>query len=67
VIPEGGSSPTNDFYIALDGMRLENVETENPLYGMTGYTVVKSEDSLPIIKYANTANLIEFRFGLGVS
>lgn len=67
VIPDGGTSPTNDFYIALDGMRLENLETINPLYGMTGYTVVKSEDSLPIIKYANTANLIEFRFALGVS
>lgn len=67
IIPDGGESPTNDFYLALDGIRLENLETVNPLYGMTGYSVIKTENALPITKYANTANLVEFRFSLGVS
>lgn len=67
VIPSGGESPTNDFYVALDGVRLENLETVNPLYGLTGYSVIKTSDALPITKYANTANLVEFRFSLGVN
>lgn len=63
----GSSTPTNDFYIALDGLRLENTDSENPLYGLVGYTAIKTDDEMPITKFANTANLIEFRFGLGVA
>lgn len=62
---EVNGAPTSDFWVALDGLRLENV-TENPLYGLTGYTVIKTSDTLPIKKFANTANFLEFRFGLGV-
>lgn len=59
--------PSDDFYIALDGFRLENVTAQNPLYGMTAYTVVKNEDALPIIKETNTSNIVEFRFGMGIT
>jgi hypothetical protein len=62
---EVNGAATSDFWIALDGLRLENV-TENPLYGLTGYTVIKTDNALPIKKFANTANFLEFRFGLGV-
>jgi hypothetical protein len=62
---EVSGAATSDFWIALDGLRLENV-TENPLYGLTGYTVIKTDNTLPIKKFANTANFLEFRFGLGV-
>jgi hypothetical protein len=61
-----GGTPTSDYYVALDALRLENISSINPLYGMTGYSVVKSQDSLPIVKVANTANLVEFRFALDV-
>jgi hypothetical protein len=61
-----GGTPTSDYYVALDALRLENISSVNPLYGMTGYSVVKSQDSLPIVKVANTANLVEFRFALDV-
>jgi hypothetical protein len=61
-----GGTPTSDYYVALDALRLENTSSVNPLYGMTGYSVVKSPDSLPIVKVSNTANLVEFRFALDV-
>lgn len=60
------SSPSSDFYVCLDALRLENVTTQNPLYGMTGYSVVKTQDSQPIIKDLNSSNLAEFRFALEV-
>lgn len=59
--------PTQDFYVGLDGLRLENISSYNPLYGMTGYSIVQNSEAEPITKFANTANLVEFRFGLGVS
>jgi hypothetical protein len=61
-----GGTPTSDYYVALDALRLENTSSVNPLYGMTGYSVVKSPDLLPIVKVSNTANLVEFRFALDV-
>jgi hypothetical protein len=64
---EVSSTPSEDYYVALDAMRLENTSTNNPLYGMTGYTVVKNTDAETVIKSPNTSNYIEFRFTVGVS
>ncbi len=55
-----------DFYIGLDAIRFENISTINPVYGMTGYTVLKNTNAETIIKAANTSNYIEFRFALDV-
>jgi hypothetical protein len=62
-----GGNPSSDYYVALDAMRLENIATENPLYGLTGYTVIQNTDAEAIIKSPNTNNYIEFRFSIGVS
>lgn len=59
-----GSSASTSHYVALDALRLENISTLNPLYGLTGYTVVRTGNSLPIIKSTNTSNYIEFRFNI---
>jgi hypothetical protein len=59
--------PSADYYIALDALRLENIATTNPLYGLTGYSVVKNTDAETIIKSPNTSNYIEFRFSVGVT
>ena len=64
-VTEAGS-PSNLFYVCLDGLRLENISSTNSLYGLTGYSVIRSAGSKPIIKSANTTNYIEFRFALGV-
>jgi hypothetical protein len=61
-----GSAAASDFYIALDAMRLENVSSFNNKYGLTAYTVVKSSDSLPIVKSNNTKNFIEFKYVVDV-
>jgi hypothetical protein len=64
-VTEAGS-PSDLFYVCLDGLRLENITSTNSLYGLTGYSVIKSVGSKPIIKSANTTNYIEFRFALDV-
>ena len=58
---------SDNFYVALDSMRLENIATTNPLYGLTGYSVIKNTDAVTIVKSPNTTNYIEFRFSIGVS
>jgi len=63
----GGNFPTSDYYIALDALRLENIATVNPLYGLTGYSVIKNDDATTIIKSPNTNNYVEFRFSIGVT
>ena len=62
-----GGVPSEDYYIALDAIRLENTQTVNPLYGLTGYSVVKNDNAETIIKSPNTSNYVEFRFTVGVS
>jgi len=59
--------PSDHYYIALDALRLENTQTVNPLYGLTGYSIVKNQDEETVIKSPNTSNYVEFRFSVGVS
>lgn len=58
--------PSPRYYVNLDGLRLENLSSENPLYGLVGYSVVKSDYAKTVIKEPNTKNFIEFRFALDV-
>lgn len=58
---------SGDYYVALDAIRLENVGTVNPLYGLTGYSVVQNTGAESIIKSPNTSNYVEFRFSIGVT
>jgi hypothetical protein len=62
VIKDG--SPSDDFYVALNGVRFENVNAISPIYGMSGYSLVKTEIGNPLVKDLNTSNLSEFRFGI---
>jgi hypothetical protein len=64
-VNESGT-PSSDFYVCLDAIRLENIAAVNPVYGMTGYSVVKTEDAGTVIKLENTNNMVEFRFAIGV-
>ena len=61
---------TAGFYVALDGVRLENKTSTNPLYGLVAYSPIVNVDAdnnaVTIIKQPNTSNLIEFRFNVGV-
>jgi hypothetical protein len=62
----GNFVPSNQHYVALDALRLDNVSTQNPLYKMVGYSPTVTQTGSPIIKAENTNNYVEFRFGLGV-
>jgi hypothetical protein len=57
---------SDQYYVCLDALRLENNTSLNPLYGLTGYSIIKNINSKPVTKFANTTNHIEFRFGLDV-
>lgn len=57
---------SSDYYVCFDALRLENVTSLNPIYGLSGYSVIKNTASQPILKYPNTTNHIEFRFGMDV-
>lgn len=59
-------SGANPGYIIFDSMRLENVSAQNPLYGLTGYSVIKTDSGNPILKLSNTSTLVEFRFSMFV-
>lgn len=61
------SLPSEDYYIVLDALRLENIATVNPLYGLTGYSVIQNNNATTIIKNTNTSNYVEFRFTVDVS
>ena len=52
-----------NWYAGIDAIRFDSEITTNPLYVMSGYTVV-SQDAL--IKKANTNAYAEFRFGLDI-
>jgi hypothetical protein len=65
-------SATSNYYIALDALRLENKSEANPLYGLTGYSVIQNTNASgsaarAAIKDANTTSFLEFRFTLDVT
>jgi hypothetical protein len=60
------TEPQN-YYILFDGMRFENISTENPLYSLVAAEYLKTSDALPVLKRENSTSYIEYRFGLGVS
>jgi hypothetical protein len=58
---------SKEYFIALDALRIDNISTENPLYGLTGYSIIQNIDRLAIVKSPNTNNYIEYRFILDVT
>jgi hypothetical protein len=57
----------NKFYVALDALRLDNINTVNPIYGLVGYSIIQNETKRPVIKSPNTQNFVEYRFVLDVT
>ncbi len=59
--------------IALDGLRLDNVSSVSPVYGLVGYTIIKNStgggtpSAVPIVKDKDGTSFIEFRFQVGVA
>jgi hypothetical protein len=55
-------------YVILDGIRLDNINTENPLYGMIAYSRLKNgyENGIPVEKIENSQGYIEYRIGINI-
>lgn len=55
-------------YIAFDGIRLDNENTENPLYGMVAYSRLKNNfnEGYPVLKTENSQGYIEYRLGVNI-
>jgi hypothetical protein len=64
---DGDFIPSDQHYVAVDGIRIDNISTENPLYKMVGYSPTRTSNGSPIVKSENTNNYVEFRFSLGVT
>jgi hypothetical protein len=64
VVDQGSAS--SNFYVVLDALRFENLNTLNPLYGLIGYSVIQNDTAKTIIKSTNTSNYVEFKFAIGV-
>jgi hypothetical protein len=59
-------SESNNFYVVLDALRFENLNTPNPLYGLIGYSIIQNDTAKTVIKSTNTSNYVEFKFAIGV-
>ena len=62
-----GTTPSDQYFVALDAIRVDNVSSVNPLYGMTGYSIIQNANADTIIKTPNTNNYIEFRVVMDVT
>jgi hypothetical protein len=60
-------SYVSTYFIALDAIRIDNISTVNPLYGMTGYSIIQNDSATSIVKASNTNNYVEFRYILDVT
>lgn len=58
--------PSSDYYVGLDALRLQNTSSLSPVYGLTGYSVIRNTGAKTILKSANTTNFVEFRFAMDV-
>lgn len=65
-LENAAGTASDDYAVILDGLRFENLGTENPLYALTGYTVVNNETATNIVKSANSNDLINFRLDFSV-
>ena len=61
------TTPSANYFVALDAIRLDNISTANPLYGMTGYSMIQNSNAETVIKNANTNTYIEFRTNVDVT
>lgn len=61
------SGRTDNYKVVMDGLRIDNVSAQNPLYTMVGYDIIRNDNAYPITKQENTNNYIEYRFGIGVT
>jgi hypothetical protein len=58
---------TGEHFALYDGLRFENISSNNPLYSLVAAEYIKTLDENPILKRENSTSYVEYRFGIGVS
>ena len=58
---------TGEHFVFYDGLRFENISSNNPLYSLVAAEYIKTLDENPILKRENSTSYVEYRFGIGVS
>jgi hypothetical protein len=58
---------TGEHFVLYDGLRFENISSNNPLYSLVAAEYIKTLDENPILKRENSTSYVEYRFGIGVS
>jgi len=61
-----GGNPSSNYLLAFDTIAFNYTTSNNPLYGLTGYTVIKNTNNLTITKEENAQQTIQFQFVVGV-
>ena len=61
-----GTTASSAYYTVLDAVRIENISSISPVYGLVGYSVIKNTNAETINKKANASTLVEFRFAVDV-
>jgi hypothetical protein len=59
-------SPSANYLLAFDTISFNYATSNNPLYGLTGYTVIKNTNNLTITKEENAQQTIQFQFVVGI-
>lgn len=62
-----GTSTSSNYYTVLDAIRVENISSISPVYGLTGYSTIINPEAETITKKANASTLVEFRFAVDVA
>jgi hypothetical protein len=57
--------PSSDYIAAFDAITFNLTSTNNPLYGLSAYTIINSSDNATITKEENSQQSVEFKFGIG--
>lgn len=63
-----GGGTWDGSYIIFDGLRIDNENTPNPLYGMVCYSTLQNSynDGIPLDKVENSQGYIEYRLGVSI-
>jgi hypothetical protein len=65
-IHDDSNAVVADHFVLYDGLRFENVSSNNPLYSLIAGEYIKTLDEKPILKRENSTSYVEYRFGVGV-
>ncbi len=65
-VDEGTGQTAADYYVAVDAIRFDSTDDNNPTYGLTAYSVIQNESASTEVKDLDTEAQIEYKISLDV-